>query len=414
MQPAHNRNPTGKNQYHDCPGPDDEAVKAHLIAYHYRGITSRKKISELLWDDYGIQMSATSVTRRRKQLGLQGSNIATKAIPDTVKRQLVLDQLAFDPTNKLGPRVVRNAIAAKTGVILTRDYVTSEMRLHNPKGFAIRDPGAKKIHRQPLVALGPHHEWSGDGHDKLAKLGFPIWGIRDVWSGKWLGLWVVPNNRLKVVVAYLYLILIESLGGMPIQTTTDCGSETGRIYALVNALREYFSPDLCVDGLPAHLFMRSIHNTTIERGWLRLRLQWGDNIKVHWEAGDGIYDPSDPRQYELVQWLWPKLIQQELDQLRDHFNNHRVRKDKNKILPSGMSPNVALSQYQRLGAENMLQRVDCAVVRQLREELGGEDLIRFVSLDYAAQAQASFDTLNVHELNMLNVWEIFRDMLPLM
>jgi hypothetical protein len=61
--------------------------------------------------------------------------------------------------------------------------------------------------------LGPHHEWSGDGHDKLAQIGFPIWGIRDKWSGKWLGLWVVPNNRLKLVIAYLYLRLIIELEG---------------------------------------------------------------------------------------------------------------------------------------------------------------------------------------------------------
>lgn len=87
------------------------------------------------------------------------------------------------------------------------------MRSLDPDGFRIREPTAKKVHREPLVALGIHHEWSCDGHDKLSALGFPIWGIRDKWSGKWLGLWVVPNNRLKLVTAYLYLSLIVLLGG---------------------------------------------------------------------------------------------------------------------------------------------------------------------------------------------------------
>jgi hypothetical protein len=87
------------------------------------------------------------------------------------------------------------------------------MRLHDPDGFKNREPMSKRIVRSQLVSLGPHHEWSGDGHDKLASIGFPIWGIRDKFSGKWLGLWVVPNNRLKDVVAYLYLSLIEELGG---------------------------------------------------------------------------------------------------------------------------------------------------------------------------------------------------------
>ena len=88
-----------------------------------------------------------------------------------------------------------------------------EMRQHTPDGFAAREPTAKKIHREALVSIGPHHEWSADGHDKLAAMGFPIWGVRDKWSGKWLGLWVLPNNRLKSAIAMLYLHLIEEYGG---------------------------------------------------------------------------------------------------------------------------------------------------------------------------------------------------------
>lgn len=87
------------------------------------------------------------------------------------------------------------------------------MHLHDPEGFNIREPAAKKIKRGVLTALGPHHEWSGDGHDKLAEIGFPIWGMRDKWGLQWLGLWVVPNNRLKQMIALLYLRLIKKHGG---------------------------------------------------------------------------------------------------------------------------------------------------------------------------------------------------------
>lgn len=148
-----------------------------------------------------------------------------------------------------------------------RGFITSEMRKQDPEGFANREPAVgKKVLRSPLIALGPHHEWSADGHDKLSKLGFPIYGIRDKWCGRWLGLWVVPNNRLKLAVAFLYLSLVKELGGvcftnvvpclyfffiltysghgidinllgMPLQTTTDAGSETTLMFALANALR---------------------------------------------------------------------------------------------------------------------------------------------------------------------------------
>jgi hypothetical protein len=87
------------------------------------------------------------------------------------------------------------------------------MHVLDPEGFLGREPTAKKIHRVPLIALGPHHQWSGDGHDKLVKIGFPVWGMRDMWTGKWLGLWTVPDNRLKFTIAYLYLSLVAELGG---------------------------------------------------------------------------------------------------------------------------------------------------------------------------------------------------------
>jgi hypothetical protein len=48
------------------------------------------------------------------------------------------------------------------------------------------------------------------------------------------------------------------------------------------------------------------------------------------------------------------------------------------------------------------------------EELGGEDLILFVSREYAYKAQGIFDTLRVRDLNLQNVWHIFSSMLPLM
>ena len=51
------------------------------------------------------------------------------------------------------------------------------MHVLEPDAFAAREPTAKKVHRVPPVALGRHHHWSGNGHHKLVKIGFPVWGI---------------------------------------------------------------------------------------------------------------------------------------------------------------------------------------------------------------------------------------------
>lgn len=145
--------------------------------------------------------------------------------------------------------------------IFYRKYVHDEMLAQVPKSFDLHEPTAtKKVHHTQLVALGPNHEWSGDGHDKLSAIRFPIWGIHDKWSGRWLGLWVVPNNRVKNAVAYMYLSLVYRIGGksqldlfgskfdnisqisdhitgMSVQMTTDCGSETTEVFGFANALR---------------------------------------------------------------------------------------------------------------------------------------------------------------------------------
>ncbi|KAF8478327.1 hypothetical protein JB92DRAFT_2768728 [Gautieria morchelliformis] len=333
--------------------------------------------------------SQVSIQKCRKSIGLKGSRTATTETPDQVKRQLVLDQMAKDDLD----------------------------------GFVLHDPTAKKIHRTPLVVLGPHFEWSGDGHDKLAAIGFPIWALWDVWSGKWLGIWVLPNNRQKLAIAYVYLSLVEQLGGKS-HVYTDRDTDTQKLwkctgsqmhFGILSQFSEAFSPELPVTELLAHQFLKSIHNTTIERGWLRVRLAWVDNVKVFWQRGSEIYqyNGNDNNQYELVQWLWPKLIQQELDELRYRFNNHVVRTDRKKRNPSGISPNVAIAIPAEYGGMNCLQSVDVGLVRKLKQELGGEDLICFVDVKYAAWANIVFLSLNMI-LTMDNVWLVFQEMLILL
>jgi hypothetical protein len=94
-----------------------------------------------------------------------------------------------------------------------RDFVSSVMHEQDPEGFNFRSPTAKKIRRFPKCPIGINERWAGDGHDKLNKIGIMIWAVVDDATSKWLGAWVVPNNRLGAVVAYLALSLIEEMGG---------------------------------------------------------------------------------------------------------------------------------------------------------------------------------------------------------
>ncbi|KAF8996127.1 hypothetical protein BDQ17DRAFT_1364760 [Cyathus striatus] len=331
-----NNNPTGING-HKCSPKNDEHLNELLREKH-------------LLTEHNIEM--------RYVLSLTGSGKTTKLLTAPVKCQLVLDQLAKNPTALQGPSTIKEGILYNTGVNLTWDYIHSEMCLHDPDGFAIREPNVKRVKWKPLVAVGPHNEWSGHGHDKLSKIRFPIWGMRDKWSRQWLGLWVIPNNCLKEAIAYLYLSLIKKYGGtfMPEQSTTDCGSETTMIFGLATALCQIFS-DLPIEQFLAHQFLKSVHNITIERGWLHF--------------------------------------------LVDQLNSHVIKKNKDTLLSSSM-----------YGGENCLKPVDVDIIDSLMEVIGDETL-QFVTPEYAEHAKEIFDGLNV-ELTFHNIWSVFQAMCNLM
>src|SRR5882762_1544812 len=87
------------------------------------------------------------------------------------------------------------------------------MHAHDEEGFGMREPTAKKIRRFAKHPLGINERWAGDGHDKLYRIGFPIWAVVDDASSKFLGAWVLPSNRTGKPVAYCFLDLVEKLRG---------------------------------------------------------------------------------------------------------------------------------------------------------------------------------------------------------
>jgi hypothetical protein len=133
-----------------------------------------------------------------------------------------------------------------------------------PEGFTLREPGSKKklLPRVALLSFGPFHEISADGHEKLnaqalrmGDISLPIYAYRDKWSGFILKLLLLPDSRLSGAIGHVYLDLVEEYGGrpshllrrhrtltdltlgVPIQLTTDKGSEIGWQCAIQDSFR---------------------------------------------------------------------------------------------------------------------------------------------------------------------------------
>ena len=71
-----------------------------------------------------------------------------------------------------------------------------------------------------------------------------------------------------------------------------------------------------------------------------------------------------------------------------------------------------MTLHSQFGGENCLQPMDTKIIDALIKEIGGDEILHFVTPAYAQQAQAIYNNLQIDELTFQNVWIIFSRMLP--
>ena len=125
----------------------------------------------------------------------------------------MLTELDEDISRGRGLDNIQRCISFNHGIQLTQDFISNVMHAIDGDGFLLREPTSKKVVRIKKAPIGIHERWSGDGHDKLCSIGYPIWAVVDDTTSKWLGGWVVPNNRMGRIIGFLYLCLVEEFEG---------------------------------------------------------------------------------------------------------------------------------------------------------------------------------------------------------
>lgn len=108
------------------------------------------------------------------------------------------------------------------------------------------------------------------------------------------------------------------------------------------------------------------------------------------------------------------LLRQELAKYVEFRNGVKMRKDKEKAGPSGMSRDQAFTLYEEWGGKDFLMPVDVSVIQKMKEEMGGDEVLEFVPAPFRSLAEAAYDSLHICELAMDNVWEVFSAMLPIL
>ena len=105
------------------------------------------------------------------------------------------------------------------------------------------------------------------------------------------------------------------------------------------------------------------------------------------------------------------FIQKEMNNYVKFRNGTKMWKDKTKAGLLGDSCNNLYFMPEKWGGKDLLQKVDIAVIRELKEMVWGESLLQFVTPEYVAQAEAVYHNLSIQELSIDNIWFVFEQML---
>ncbi|KAG8929141.1 hypothetical protein FRC01_004802 [Tulasnella sp. 417] len=422
MTPDHEKttnNPQGRNQWGNKDYPPDDILREALHEYARRKYDNPKRL-EALANDYGLQIGLTKLKELQRRFNIP--SVRRRKSPDE-ETSLVAHHVNKDTEQANGPRAIADMLRLE-GTPIPRTRIRSIMLSICPEGFDKRFPGSRRITRAPLTAFGAMHEIASDGHLKLGSqalkmgpVGLPIYGMKDKWTSYVPLLVTAPNVQTEAAIAHLYLDFVELEGAIPVQFTTDCGSETGWIYALQYSLRETLAPDVDREKYPPHKFIKSVHNTVIEGFWSWFRKKCGKTIKSAITRGrdEGRFNPNNPLHIEVFYFIFAPLLQQELDTFRLYWNYHEIRAQPEKQMPSRHIPIDAFENPADYGGVDcripVPQEMAAELRARLETEVGSRERnVEFLSLEVRHRLGEVYASLGSPELDFGTCWEVFTDM----
>ncbi|KAL0955296.1 hypothetical protein HGRIS_004185 [Hohenbuehelia grisea] len=180
---------------------------------------------------------------------------------------------------------------------------------------------------------------------------------------------------------------------------------------------DVFAPSIDSHVYPACVLMKSVHNTVIEGFWRWLREKSGSSMKAHIlrSKDEHVYDPNVIFHRDLFYWIFPPLVQAELDQFCTWWNLHRVRPQQDKDMPSGHVPLDALKYPSLYGGLNCLVEVPKPIIQDLREYLTEEvgsrkECLHWVTDEFEALANEVWEDMGSPRITFENSWTIFAEM----
>ncbi|KAJ7091599.1 hypothetical protein C8R44DRAFT_835770 [Mycena epipterygia] len=374
-------NEIGANGHYNGTRPPDAVLGPALHEYSRKSLSLNQRLEYLLKDfEYKIGLSMLKKLNRQ-------FNVPTvkKPPPEHIASTLVAAVTINNVSSRNGPRTVQNKISLQDGTNIPRDTVRRIMSDIDPGGAEIWFPGHKRKDKQRghLTDTGIYYELHFDGHEKLnfkalrmGPVGIDIYGSRCHSSSKMVKFLVVPNARYASTIGHYYLDLVEK-HGVFVQATVDAHI----------ALRHHCMPEIPLEVAPGFVALKSTDNIPIESSWNLFTNYVGLDIKQILLMGKASIILIQPNHFtcsDLFNWLWPKIVQVSLDDFVEYWNNHKIRTQRNKQLPSGFSPNYIYDFPDKFGLTYFGVPAPQDLVYALRENIpkNRKECYRWVSDEF--------------------------------
>lgn len=332
---------------------------ALIEQYFIKGYTY-KEILGCLLGLHDVSLSMRQLNRDLKRMNLLRR---TNKVPRELITELIYQELLGGSCN-IGYRSMQSKLLFIHHTYASRETVRKIMKLIDPEGVSARS--RNKLKRRMYLNKGPNYTWHIDGYDKLKPYGFCIHGCIDGFSRKLLWLKVGSSNNNPAVILNYYLDCVKELKGVPRRIRSDNGTENTRVAATHRVFREDDNDSFA--GEKSFMFGKSTSNQRIEAWWSKLRSYtskfWMDFFKDM--IDEGILDTSNPIAQECLRFCFNRMIQHELNTVKEIHNNHRIRRYRSQECPPGR-PNILFDFPEINGTQDYKCPIDENEIEIARE-----------------------------------------------
>lgn len=241
---------------------------------------------------------------------------------------------------------------------VTQETVRLLLSEIDPDG--LRQRSRHRLIRRVYINRGPNFLIHIDGYDKLTPYGFPIHGAVDGYSRRILWLQVLPSNENPSYIARLYMDYLKEIRMVPRVVRADAGTENSHIHKIQVAFRSNHNDSM--KGNKSFSYGRSTANQRIEMLWSCLM----HNFTQFWRnffrdlIDRNVFNNADHLHIECMRFCFYDIIQNHLDTFCQYWNNHRIRSQRQAVVPSGI-PNVLFYQPMRYGTRDFSLPLPCSV-----------------------------------------------------